>query len=159
MHTFENIHTLDDLKRAYHALCKELHPDCGGTDEAMTALNLEYAAMLKKVMHGDFSTEAEASELLYRDKIAAIAHLDGLELEIIGKWLWVAGNTYAHREALKREGFCFAPVKKLWFCHRNDGRALEYKIRTRGEAHDINDIRQKYGSEKVSPNHAARMLH
>jgi hypothetical protein len=75
MHYFENIHTLDDLKRSYHALCKELHPDCGGSTEAM----------LRRVMHGDFSTEAEASELLYRDKIAAIVHLDGLELEIIGK--------------------------------------------------------------------------
>ena len=152
MRYFENIHTLDDLKRRYHALCKELHPDCGGSTEAMQALNAEYQTMLRRVMQGDFSTEAEASELLYRDKIAAIAHLEGLELEIIGKWLWVAGNTYAHREALKHEGFCFAPVKKLWFY-----RALEYATRTRGEAHDINDIRKKYGSEKVSP--AARALH
>jgi hypothetical protein len=85
MHYFENIHTLDDLKRSYHALCKELHPDCGGSTEAMQALNAEYQTMLRRVMHGDFSTEAEASELLYRDKIAAIVHLDGLELEIIGK--------------------------------------------------------------------------
>lgn len=30
---------------------------------------------------------------------------------------------------------------------------------TRGEAQDINDIRTKYGSAKVSPNHAARVLH
>ena len=155
---FEQIHTLDDLKRRYHALCKEVHPDChqndgGGNEEAMKALNAEYAQMLKRVMNTDFSTDAETSELLYRDKIAAIAHLEGLELEIIGKWLWVSGNTYAHREALKREGFCFAPVKKLWFY-----RALEYATRTRGEAQDINDIRTKYGSEKVSPNHAARVL-
>jgi hypothetical protein len=153
MHYFENIHTLDDLKRRYHALCKTLHPDCGGNEDDMKVLNAEYAALLKEVMQGDCSSEAEASELLYRDKIAAIAHLDGLELEIIGKWLWVSGNTYAHRETLKREGFCFAPVKKLWFF-----RALEYATRTRGEAQDINDIRTKYGSEKVPPSHAARTL-
>ena len=153
MRYFEGISTLDDLKRRYHALCKELHPDCGGSTEAMQALNAEYAQMLKRVMNADFSTEAEASELLYRDKIAAIVHLDGLELEIIGKWLWVSGNTYAHREALKREGFCFAPVKKLWFY-----RALEYATRTRGEAQDINDIRTKYGSEKVRQQ-SARVLH
>jgi hypothetical protein len=154
MGDFEQIHTLDDLKRRYHALCKELHPDCGGSTEAMQALNAEYAQILKRVMNADFSTEAETSELLYRDKIAAIAHLEGLELEIIGKWLWVSGNTYAHRETLKREGFNFAPVKKLWFF-----RALEYRTRTRGEAQDINDIRTKYGSERVAPNHAARVLH
>jgi hypothetical protein len=153
MRYFENIHTLDDLKHAYHAWCKKLHPDVGGNDEEMKALNAEYQTMLRRVMHGDFSTEAEASELLYRDKIAAIAHLDGLELEIIGKWLWVGGNTYARREALKHEGFCFAPVKKLWFY-----RALEYRTRTRGEAQDINDIRTKYGSEKVRQQ-SARVLH
>lgn len=154
MRYFEGISTLDDLKRRYHALCKELHPDCGGNEDDMKALNAEYAQMLGRVMQGNYSTEAEASELLYRDKIAAIAHLEGLELEIIGKWLWVSGNTYAHRETLKREGFCFAPVKKLWFF-----RALEYRTRTRGEAQDINDIRSKYGSEKVTPSHAARVLH
>lgn len=109
MRYFENIHTLDDLKHAYHAWCKKLHPDVGGNDEEMKALNAEYGQMFKRVMHGDFSTKAEASELLYRDKIAAIGRLDGLELEIIGKWLWVGGNTYAHREALKREGFCHIP--------------------------------------------------
>jgi hypothetical protein len=154
MRYFENIHTLDDLKRSFRELCKQLHPDVGGSEEGMKELNAEYQTMLRRVMHGDYSTEAEASELLYRDKIAAIAHLDGLELEIIGKWLWVGGNTYSHRTTLKQEGFYFAPVKKLWFY-----RALEYATRTRGEAQDINDIRKKYGSEKVSPNHAARVLH
>ena len=153
MRYFEGISTLDDLKRAYHKWCKKLHPDVGGNDEEMKALNAEYGQMLKRLMSADFSTDAETSELLYRDKIAAIAHLGGLELEIIGKWLWVSGNTYAHREALKHEGFCFAPVKKLWFY-----RALEYATRTRGEAQDINDIRSKYGSEKVRQS-AARVLH
>ena len=144
MHYFENIQTLDDLKRRYRELCKQFHPDCGGSEEAMKALNAEYRQMLKRLMSADFSTDAETSELLYRDKIAAIAHLGGLELEIIGKWLWVSNNTYAHRETLRREGFCFAPVKKLWF-----DRALEYATCTRGEAQDINDIRTKNGSKKV----------
>jgi hypothetical protein len=153
MRYFEGISTLDDLKRSYHTWCKQLHPDVGGNDDEMKALNAEYGQMLKRLMSADYSTDAETSELLYRDKIAAIAHLDGLELEIIGKWLWVSGNTYAHREALKHEGFCFAPVKKLWFY-----RALEYATRTRGEARDINDIRTKYGSEKVRQS-AARVLH
>lgn len=153
MRYFEGISTLDDLKRSYHTWCKQLHPDVGGSDDEMKALNAEYGQMLKRLMSADYSTDAETSELLYRDKIAAIAHLDGLELEIIGKWLWVSGNTYAHRETLRREGFCFAPVKKLWFY-----RALEYATRTRGEARDINDIRTKYGSEKVRQS-AARVLH
>ena len=152
MRYFENITNRDDLKRRYHALCKELHPDCGGSEDAMKALNVEYDTMLKRLLNGDCSTsDAETSELLYRDKIAAIAHLDGLHLEIIGKWLWVSGNTYAHREALKREGFCFAPVKKMWFY-----RALEYATHTHGEAKEINTIRSKYGSENVR--YAARGL-
>jgi hypothetical protein len=152
---FEGISTLDDLKRQYRELCKQLHPDCGGSTEAMQDLNAAYAHALKRVMHEDFTTEAETSELLYRDKIAAIAHLEGLELEIIGKWLWVSGNTYTHRETLKREGFNFAPVKKVWFY-----RSLEYRTRTRGEAQDMEQIRSKYGSEKVPPNSTkARVLH
>jgi len=139
---FEGISTLDDLKRRYHALCKELHPDVGGSDEAMKALNAEYAQLLKQL--NDCSPEAEASELLYRDKIAAVAHLEGLELEIIGTWLWVTGNTYAHRETLKSAGFSFAPVKKVWFY-----RASEYRTRTRSESHDMEDIRSKYGATKI----------
>jgi hypothetical protein len=154
MRYFEHIHTLDDLKHRYRELCKQLHPDCGGTTGAMQDLNAEYAQMLKRVMQGDYTTEAETSELLYRDKIAAIAHLDGLELEIIGKWLWVSGNTYRHRATLRHEGFCFAPVKKLWFY-----RSLEYRTRATGETQDMDDIRKKYGSEKVQNKQAARGLH
>lgn len=141
MNYFVGITDPQELKRRYRELCKQLHPDTGGSTEAMQILNAEYETALKCCK---LTPEETEQELLHRDKIETIAHLDGLEIEIIGVWLWVGGNTYKHRETLKQSGFLFAPVKKLWF-FRSD----EHKTRTRGEAQDINDIRSKYGSQKI----------
>ena len=43
-----NCKTLEELKKAYRAFTKKLHPDCGGTKEEMQQLNDEYEKMFKK---------------------------------------------------------------------------------------------------------------
>lgn len=45
----ENIRTLEELKKAYHRLCLQLHPDVGGSDDEMKILNAEYEELFKRV--------------------------------------------------------------------------------------------------------------
>lgn len=41
-----------------------------------------------------------------------------LKTEIIGKWLWITGNTKEHRGSLKALDCTYCPKKKCWNFHK-----------------------------------------
>ena len=98
----ENIKTLEELKKAYHRLCLKLHPDVGGSDEEMKILNAEY------------ETPQEFQWL-----IAELLKLDGIEIEIIGCFVWITGDTKPHKEELKALSFRWSSNKSAWYFHRD----------------------------------------
>ena len=49
MQYFENVKTVDELKRQYKALAFKHHPDRGGKVEDMQAINAEYDALFARV--------------------------------------------------------------------------------------------------------------
>ncbi len=74
------------------------------------------------------------------DALNAIINLDGLEIEICGAWVWVSGNTFAHKAALKGAVFHYAGKKKKWYFRPED-----WASSSRGSL-DMEQIRDKYGS-------------
>ena len=126
----ENIKTLEELKKAYHRLCLKLHPDVGGSDEEMKILNAEY------------ETPQEFQWL-----IAELLKLDGIEIEIIGCFVWVSGNTKPHKEQLKALGFRWHSKKKCWY------KSPDNYHRWGGGEYSMDDIRMMYTTIKVKRNH------
>ena len=110
---------VDSLKKSYFKLAKVYHPDAGGTKEQFQRLQKEYEGLFKTIMSGsnlsanDIANEIELDENL-RKAVDAIIGITQLNVELIGKWIWVSGNTYPIRNELKNAGFMFAPVKKMW---------------------------------------------
>ncbi|SUU51249.1 DnaJ-class molecular chaperone with C-terminal Zn finger domain [Acinetobacter baumannii] len=112
-----DVNNLDDLKKEYRKLCFKHHPDMGGSTENMQAINSEYEQLLKVLInkkadsnYSEKSTfknrdEEIEAEIRLREVLEKIEILDGLEIERIGLWLYVSGNTKAHKEALKEAGF------------------------------------------------------
>ena len=49
---FTGVNTLDELKAAYRRLSLKHHPDCGGDEETMKAINAEHFEELKKQRPG-----------------------------------------------------------------------------------------------------------
>ena len=46
-----------------------------------------------------------------------IIHFHGLDIDVVGSWVWVAGNTFLYKEQLKELGFKWSPNRKkmvLW---------------------------------------------
>lgn len=153
MRYFEGIQTLTELKVAYKKLAMAFHPDRGGDTEIMKAINNEYEAAFNNLKdsynktakeQGTYETNEMPEQ--YRDVILNIIDLEGVEIELIGNWIWVSGNTYEHKAILKENGFTWANNKKMWYW-----RPEEYKTYSR-KSKDINDIRNKYGSEKIVNN-------
>jgi hypothetical protein len=148
MKFFQNCKTLDEIKATYKKLAKENHPDLGGKTTLMQQINNEYAnacAMLAKnrgVSNEQADNEMKMSEL-YREAIEQIIHLPDIIIELVGHWIWITGNTRPVKDQLKAAHFFFAHKKLAWYF-----RADEYK--TKGGKKTLDEIRAKYGSEKVN---------
>lgn len=154
---FSGCSTLDALKARYRELAKAHHPDLHPEegDDVMEAINAEYDELVRRFFRvsSDGCTKATAEQAhdaadmatAYREAVYKVIHLDGLEIELCGAWLWVSGDTYKHRDALKAAGYRWASAKKMWYW-----RAEEYAGHSRRRKMDIDDIRAKYGSERVT---------
>lgn len=150
---FEGIQTLTELKTQYKKLAMVFHPDKGGDTEKMKAINNEYEKLFN-ILKDSYNQQAKAqgthetNEMpeQYRDIILNIMDLDGIEIELVGSWIWISGNTKDHRETLKANGCLWASKKLMWYW-----RPEEYKTYSK-KTKDMNEIRSKYGSEKIVNN-------
>lgn len=79
--------------------------------------------------------------------VMAVIHLPGLVVELCGSWLWVRGETYQHRDALKSAGFRWSRDKQAWYRRPDDAPAFR-----RGKPQDMQNIRSKYGSQILAAN-------
>ena len=107
---FENVKTLDELKKQYRRLAMKYHPDMGGSTETMQQINAEHDAlfeMLKKQHNASADEYHQTTETAaeFRDIIDFLMKFDDLEVELVGSWVWCGGNTKPHKDDLKVAGF------------------------------------------------------
>lgn len=143
MKYFADVTNLEELKIAYKKLAMKLHPDLGGSTEEMQILNAEYEEMLRKLAfchNATESTEFDWRADKFADIIQQIITFD-IQIEVIGSWIWCF-NAYAYKDQLKDLGFWFSKSKKAWVY---SGTA---KARYRSK-NSVDDLRDKWGSEKV----------
>ncbi len=152
MKYFQNIHTIEDLKEQYHKLIKQYHPDVNDTDttEIMKQINAEFTKLHKQFKNIHRTQNGETYEQQttetpeeFIEILSKIIHLEGLDIEICGSWLWISGNTFTHKDALKAAGLKWASKKKMWYWHPEDA-----ACRGNGKT-TIEDIRNKYGSQQI----------
>lgn len=160
--------TLNELKQLYRAFALQFHPDHGGNEEAMKAINIEFTrlfAILKDRQNDEaarahdagnwagYSTTTETPEE-FIDIISKLAQIPGLIVELCGCWLWISGETYQHKEALKAAGCKWSKSKKIWYWRHEEDFCRKYRA---GAELDINEIRDLYGSQIIGRNGANRM--
>lgn len=171
---FNNVQTLDELRKQYRDLLKKYHPDNGGSEEETKAINVEYERLFKilKDKHtrqyhnstdntGNSKTDSKASydnmrynfeeDELLREMLQKVIHFSDITIEIIGNWIWISGNTYQYRKELKEYGFKFASQKKCWYWHSE-----AFRKRSRKNL-SMNDIRNFYGSTEVETDGRKRL--
>lgn len=69
----------------------------------------------KKIKHFGNPKEHSEVEKKVKEALDKIVHLEGLEIEIIGVWIWVSGDTKTHKEILKEAGFKWNKTMVKWF--------------------------------------------
>lgn len=147
MKYFTNIQTLEELKKEYKRLALENHPDRGGDVEVMKAINAEYDIMFNRVkdIHINAKGETYTKENTetpseFKDIIDKLIRMEGLEIEIIGCFIWLSGNTRAHKDNIKALGFKWHSTKKMWYKAPED-----YRKRSK-KKYSIEEIRDMYGT-------------
>lgn len=78
--------------------------------------------------------------------VDVLLKLEGVEVELCGAWLWIDGNTYPHRSALKAAGCRWSASKRKWYWRHEEDDCFW----SRGTA-SMEEIRDKYGSEWLRP--------
>lgn len=148
------VETLEELKQVYKKLALIHHPDRGGDEEIMKQLNNEYDDLFDKLKNthknseGEFYTkETEEVSEEWRELISKLLKLKmiAVEIEVIGSFLWVSGNTRPYKEQLGKNGLGlrWSNKKKAWYKSPKG-----YRRFTRKE-YDMKDIRTMYGSQKI----------
>lgn len=140
---FKDCKTAEEIKNRFKELAKQLHPDCGGDAEQFKAMKAEYDEIIKTGVNFTADDKENAESMAaFADILEKIIHLDGINIEIVGSWLWITGNTYPVRAELKEAGFKFGSKKKAWYFHFG-----EYHGRKNNNS--LDDIRIKYGSQTI----------
>lgn len=158
---FAQCQTLEQAAKHYKQLAREHHPDMGGDLRTMQDINAQYSEFCKnfavnnarerqrqahaagKKSAADYHDMDALGEEL-RKKIEFGLNLEGVEVELMGLWVWLTGNTKAHKEAIKAEGFKWAFEKQAWYfagvpTYNRQKRTLE-------------EIRNMHGSQKFNRN-------
>lgn len=164
MQFFNNCQTIDEVKSLYKKLAKEFHPDHGGKTATMQAINSEYAFATAKILKGENFSSEEISEQIelsekYRQAIEAIIHLPDINIEVVGNWIWVSGNTYPHRSKVRGgtgilpdAGYLFAAKKAVWYFRSEAFKTKSYRQQS------LDEIRAKYGSTTINNKFSQKAL-
>jgi arsenate reductase-like glutaredoxin family protein len=153
---FNNCTTKQEAKKLFRQLAKQYHPDANqnnDTTETMKEIIAEYEVCMKKLpsdnSNNNSQHENETDEQFkmrvtkeMQEVINNISHLP-IDIEIIGAWVWVSGNTYQYKSYLTANNFLWHPKKKMYYWH------MEPKKRYKGKTKPIEEIRETYGSTKV----------
>ena len=159
------IRCIEDLKKIYFKLAQRIHPDHGGSEEEFKTLNSEYQSLFPKFkdIHKNINDKEETEksgktwEEYYTAKtpckecaddfikiVSFLLTLDGLNVELCGRWLWIGGNTMKHKDVLKSMGCKWNAKKKLWSWHYQEDSTNGWKKR---KAWNMDKIRGAYGSQ------------
>lgn len=152
--------SVEQLKKLYKKLAMKHHPDIGGAEADMKEINSEYDQLFEQLKNiheaanGETYTAQQPTQETpdeFKNIINCLLHLEGIDIEICGSWIWVTGETMKHKETLKELRFRWSKSKKAWYFHNEGYRKHNNKQFT------LDEIRSLYGSEKIDSDPALKL--
>ena len=144
--------TADDAKKLFRKLAVELHPDKASEENkghahlAFIKLKHEYENYLKG-SHCFTSKQASDETNAFDEFIKAndfIQNFVGVTVEVVGTWVYLCGNTYPYKTAIKENGFSYSGTKKKWY-------KAPYELKTKSKrGTSFDKITAKYGYTSVT---------
>lgn len=133
----------------YKKLCREFHPDLNPADnstEIMKSINNEFEQVFRTLKNKhrseDTDTTADSREngaetaetpAEFMEIINSLINCEGLEIDLVGRWVWLTGNTYPYKDVIKSLNFKWAGKKKAWYWHSAEDNSRNRKQMTLDE--------------------------
>ena len=129
---FEECKNVAEVKSLYRKLAFKFHPDHGGDLEEMKNLNEWYHDTLldmdgSKSVDGDneytyaYSKEDE-EEIMNKIYDFLSLKMEKVEIALVGKWIWISGESKPHKKALKVAGCIWHGKRKMWYWRKATGK-------------------------------------
>ncbi len=78
-------------------------------------------------------------------QVVEVAKNNGLEVEVIGEWIWISGTNKTHAPILKSLN-----LKLKWHAKKQKWFFAGCKAKSFGKEYSIEQIKTKYGCQKVA---------
>lgn len=157
--------SIEELKQHFRELARKFHPDLnpGATGEEMKELNKELECLIsiyktKAKSENKEQRYSAAEEFDFEQDILSklieisVLKLEKVDVEVIGNWIWLSGNTRDRKDEIKGIGFYFAKTKKAWYWHADNFRKKSRKT------HSMETLRAYYGSQVVDVEEVKRKV-
>lgn len=114
----------EDGKKLYKDLSKKYHPDNGWVGDELKEITSEFREWWKthKDKHKQDGTQEDKQGKqkdinidAFIDIINALSVIPDIEIDIVGSWLWLRGNTYHYRNEIKAVGCRWSSKHKMWY--------------------------------------------
>lgn len=124
---FKDCKCLEDVKEIYRKYCLILHPDRGGEMFEFIEMRKQYEIAFKKykTTHRTVDNETKQEKFYekdynetpeeYADVIDKLIYYRDIKIELLGRWLWITGNTKPIKDLLKQLDFKWSFKKQAWF--------------------------------------------
>ena len=117
---------LEDVKELYKKYVLELHPDKGGNMWDFIEMKKQYDSAFNRLKNIHRTFDENNNEKFYEkvtDEVPAeyanlidiLINFEGVKIELLGKWLWLSGNTKPYKEKIKNLGFRWSKKKLAWY--------------------------------------------
>lgn len=144
---------LQELKKLYFKLAKQLHPDHNGNAEQMKILNNEYDYLKNKLSNDstidkDYLKETVFSMNYFKDILSELLKYNHITIEIVGSWLWISGiGTYAIKDKILYNKFnCkFSKSQRKFYWYSG----IDKDNRRKYKGGFLNQAINKYGITKL----------
>ena len=140
---FSNIATLEDVRQQFLAhIATGKKPSKAFFEQYLTVaeqFKSEHVSMEGK----SFKREAKTSAEDFAKMVLSIKTMQGVKLELVGRYLWASGNTYSFKNDLKNYGFIWNRKRSVWMWQDlGTGKGLSSKL-------DTESLKSKYGASII----------
>lgn len=161
---FNTCTTLEELKSKYKQLALKYHPDKGGNTQTMQEINNQYEQRFAKVKDVHVNKKGETYEkdtdevpTEFMELINELIKLPDIEIEVLGSFVWISGNTKPVKESLKKLGFKFSANKAMWYKAPKGYRKATRKKYTIDEIRDDFGVRYRKRTKTHEENEQLRL--